>query len=111
MSDEHPRLSSERKTVHEMIGIYCRANHDSKNLCAKCSELRDYTDRALERCPYHEEKPTCAKCPIHCYSESMRSEVRKVMRFSGPRMLFRHPVMAIRHKMNGSRKAPERKKG
>ena len=111
MSDEHPRLARERKTVHVMIGIYYRANHDSLDLCAECSELSDYTDRALERCPYHEEKPTCTKCPIHCYSEPMREKVKVVMRYSGPRMLLRHPILAIRHKLNGSRKAPEREKG
>ena len=110
MSGEHPRLARERKTVHVMIGIYCRANHDSKELCAKCSELRDYTDRALERCPYHEGKPTCANCPIHCYSKPMRERVKVVMRYSGPRMLLRHPILAIRHKIDGRKQTPEREK-
>ena len=27
----------------------------------------------------------------------MRQKIRAVMRFSGPRMIFYHPVMAIRH--------------
>ena len=27
----------------------------------------------------------------------MREKIREVMRFSGPRMLFYHPTVAIRH--------------
>lgn len=27
----------------------------------------------------------------------MREKIRAVMRFSGPRMMFHHPVMAVRH--------------
>jgi len=27
----------------------------------------------------------------------MREKIREVMRFSGPRMLFHHPIAAIRH--------------
>jgi hypothetical protein len=27
----------------------------------------------------------------------MREKIREVMRFSGPRMIFHHPIMAIRH--------------
>jgi hypothetical protein len=27
----------------------------------------------------------------------MREKIREIMRFSGPRMIFYHPIMAIRH--------------
>lgn len=27
----------------------------------------------------------------------MRERIREVMRFSGPRMIFHHPVAAVRH--------------
>ena len=30
-------------------------------------------------------------------SDEMREKIRKVMRFSGPRMLFYHPVLAVWH--------------
>ena len=33
------------------------------------------------------------------YKPDMREKIREVMRFSGPRMLFYHPIMAIRHVM------------
>lgn len=38
----------------------------------------------------------CAKS-YNCYSKEMQEEIRKVMRYAGPRMLFVHPVLAIRH--------------
>ena len=30
----------------------------------------------------------------------MREQIRTVMRWSGPRMLFVHPVLAVRHMRN-----------
>jgi len=50
----------------------------------------------MSRCPFGPDKPTCAKCPIHCYKPQVRERVREVMRFAGPRMLLRHPVLAVR---------------
>ena len=33
----------------------------------------------------------------HCYKPEMRERIRQVMRYSGPRMITKHPVAAIRH--------------
>lgn len=52
-------------------------------------------------------KPTCANCPIHCYKRDMRGAIREVMRYAGPVMLLRHPVLAIAHLVDGRRPAPE----
>ncbi len=43
------------------------------------------------------EKTKCHKCPVHCYSQDMREKIREVMRFSGPRMMFYHPLEALRY--------------
>jgi len=32
--------------------------------------------------------------------------VRIIMRYAGPRMLWRHPVLSVRHWLDGLRKAP-----
>ena len=32
-----------------------------------------------------------------CYKPEMREQIRTVMRWSGPRMLFVHPVLAVLH--------------
>ena len=61
-------------------------------------------------CPFGEGKTTCARCPVHCYRKDMREKIRQVMRYSGPRMVYRHPVMAARHLMDGRRKEPLEKK-
>jgi len=36
----------------------------------------------------------------------MRERVRDVMRWAGPRMLWRHPWLAITHVLDGRRPAP-----
>lgn len=34
---------------------------------------------------------------VHCYKPAMREKIREVMRFSGPRMMLYHPVLAVSH--------------
>ena len=66
-------------------------------LCPQCQALLDYAHQRLERCKFGNEKPSCTRCPVHCYKPAMRQQIRQVMRFSGPRMLLHNPVLAIRH--------------
>ncbi|MFH1662375.1 MAG: nitrous oxide-stimulated promoter family protein [Chloroflexota bacterium] len=106
MDNKKPRIKREGDTVALMIELYCRRNHSRKELCDECAELLQYASQRLEKCPFGEGKTTCAKCPVHCYKPDMRQKIRTVMRYSGPRMLFRHPVMAFRHLMDGRRKTP-----
>lgn len=111
MSARHPRKIREYRTIAAMIRIYCRAHHHAGAVpCQACSQLLDYADRRLDTCPFHEDKPVCNKCTVHCYSKSMRERVRAVMRFSGPRMLYRHPWLALRHLLDTRRPAPELRK-
>jgi len=96
------KIDRERQTVAAMIRMYCRDRHGTKaELCAECSELALYADRRIEKCPLKEKKTTCAQCPVHCYRAEMREKVKDVMRYAGPRMLRRHPVMAIFHLLDG----------
>jgi hypothetical protein len=107
VSGNHPRITRERKTVEAMIDIYCQERHSTGNgLCQECKALRDYARQRLQRCPYQEGKTTCAKCPIHCYRPAMREQIRAVMRYAGPRMPYRHPLMALQHMVDGRRKEP-----
>jgi hypothetical protein len=93
----HPRLVRELKTVRAMIRIYCKAHHRSSDLCEHCAELLEYAERRLSNCPFQEQKPTCGKCTVHCYKPEMRKKIIEVMRFSGPRMMLHHPILAIAH--------------
>lgn len=101
------RMDRERRTVDAMVLIYCRGHHGTGGgPCDGCLELRGYAHARLERCRYQDAKPTCARCPVHCYRPDMRERVREVMRYSGPRMMLRHPVLAVAHLRDGRRKAP-----
>jgi hypothetical protein len=41
----------------------------------------------------------------------MRERIRNVMRYSGPRMVYRHPVLALFHMVDGRRKKPIKNTG
>lgn len=98
------RLERETRTIGTMIGLYCKNLHGSKNgLCAGCAALRDYAIIRVERCRFGADKPVCAKCSVHCYRRDMRERVRAVMRYSGPRMLLHHPVLAIGHLVDSAK--------
>lgn len=100
------RRRRELATIEAMARMYCRHHHGGPGLCRECKELHDYARRRLERCVFGDAKPTCANCTVHCYRADMREKVRAMMRWSGPRMLLRHPVVAILHMIDGRRPAP-----
>ncbi|MBI5878247.1 MAG: nitrous oxide-stimulated promoter family protein [Chloroflexi bacterium] len=92
------RITRERRTIKYMIEIYCKEHgHAGNSLCSECQSLYDYAMQRVDKCPFKDDKPTCAKCPVHCYKPAMREQVRQVMRFSGPRMALRHPLLTVLH--------------
>lgn len=123
----------EQEIVSQMIALYCKGNHSAHrsvslrerggemrqmregaalrergsgewwDLCPECAELEAYAHARSERCPFMEEKTFCSNCTVHCYRPEMRERIRTVMRYAGPRMLFHHPVMAIRHMIESQR--------
>ncbi len=97
------RLAREQKTVASMIRLYCSDHHHIKGLCEECRTLHNYSQDRLERCPYQDDKPTCKDCTIHCYQKEMKEKVREVMRYAGPRMIFKHPVLALWHLIDGKK--------
>ena len=118
------RIADEKKVVALMIRMYCRrhcrqqgrtaitdrtdrtgdtnqADNSSRTatspLCPECAALLDYALRRLDSCRFGNGKPSCRKCPVHCYRADMRERIRTVMRWAGPRMIFHHPLAATRH--------------
>ncbi|MBQ4284072.1 MAG: nitrous oxide-stimulated promoter family protein [Lachnospira sp.] len=88
----------EKKVVSVMIRLYCKKKHKTKGtLCTECNELNEYAKLRSDKCPFMETKTFCSNCKVHCYKSDMRDKIRKVMRFSGPRMIMYHPVLAVRH--------------
>lgn len=86
--------------------MYCRDRHSSNDLCAECHDLETYALDRLCHCPFGEGKTVCSLCPVHCYKPVMRQRVREVMRYAGPRMMTRHPLMAAFHLLDKRRKKP-----
>ena len=92
------RVGQEQRTVAKMIALYCHAQHHTQgSLCPECAELSAYAQARIARCAFLPDKPTCAKCPVHCYQPAMRAHMRKVMRYAGPRMLLHDPVATVQH--------------
>ena len=101
------RLAREWQTITAMISCYCQDQHAATATpCPECQGLLDYAAIRLGRCRFGLEKPVCAKCPVHCYQRARREQVRTVMRYAAQRMLWRHPILSVRHWLDGFRRAP-----
>jgi hypothetical protein len=101
------RIYREKKTIEKMIGIYCQKVHHRKQLCGDCKSMLAYSHRKLDKCPFHQEKPACSECKVHCYHKSEREHIREIMRFAGPKMLLKSPVLAIMHIIDQRTIAPK----
>ena len=102
MNKIEKKRQKEQYVVEEMIRLYCRKNHlkekrQEEQMCPDCQRLSDYAKQRSQKCPFMEEKTFCANCKVHCYKPEMGEKIRKVMLFSGPRMLLYHPVLAVWH--------------
>jgi len=110
-------IDREKRTVRAMVEIYCAGHHGGRRgrPCDACRELLDYSHDRLDRCPYGDEKPSCKSCPVHCYRPDPRERMREVMRYAGPRMLWRHPWLALAHlwqeRSRGTPGRPRRRRG
>lgn len=94
---EKNRLVTEKQVVETMIRLYCQKEHHSPQFCTSCESLLSYAADRIDHCPEGVHKPFCSRCTVHCYKPEMREHIRRVMRFSGPRMLLYHPLVAILH--------------
>lgn len=115
MQDKDKKQKQDKRIVHEMIVINCKGNHKEAfhtagGLCPACQELDDYATLRSDRCPRKEERIFCSTCPTHCYNQTKREEIRRVMRYAGPRIMRHHPIMGIKHLLaHVSHKRPEDK--
>jgi len=102
------RMNREWEMMEVMVRIDCRDHHAPMNgTCVECQQFLDYANMRLERCRFGAKKPTCANCPVHCYQPARRDQVKLVMRYAGPRMMWEHPIMSLGHWLDGFRRAPE----
>ena len=95
---KNKRINREKKTIEAMINLYCRKVHGPENgLCTDCLKVLEYSIKQTDNCVYGIDKPPCEKCPVHCYNKGMRQKIKTIMRFSGPRMIWKHPWFALIH--------------
>lgn len=100
------RIDREKKTIRSMISLYQRRCPDAQADVEHYQALNAYADKRLDKCVFGEEKPACKQCPIHCYQPAKREEMKQIMRWAGPRMLWRHPILTIRHLIDDRRPVP-----
>lgn len=96
--DVAEKRESEIKLVSEMIVLYCRGHHHADSVpCLECQQLIDCCTLRIRHCPREAEKTYCSACPHPYYQPEKRERIREVMRWTGPRMLFVHPTLAVKH--------------
>ena len=91
------RLTDDSSTVTAMIKIYCNGKHGTEELCDECRKLAEYAKMRLKNCKFGDKKPVCGRCTVHCYKPEMREKIKGIMRYSGPKMVYKHPVMLLKH--------------
>jgi hypothetical protein len=89
-------LLLEMELLEKMVSLFCREKHGGKDLCVPCSDLLLFAAGRLAKCPHH-PKPSCRGCRTHCFPQEQRGRVLEVMKHSAPRLLFRHPILLLRH--------------
>lgn len=97
MPGTEAKREREKRVVAEMITLYCLDQHKTASLCPECAALIRYAHERSDKCPFMESKTFCSNCRVHCYQPDMREKIRRVMRYSGPRMIRTHPILAVRH--------------
>ncbi|MFI3283959.1 MAG: nitrous oxide-stimulated promoter family protein [Erysipelotrichaceae bacterium] len=85
------KRNKEIDIVKLMIQLYIKKHPEEMN------DLAEYATNKIQKCPCMETKTFCSKCTIHCYDEKHHLQIKKVMRYSGPRMIFYHPMLTLKH--------------
>lgn len=101
------RVQREKLTIHRMIALYAKSCPDAVSDPEHYRSLNAYANKRLDKCVFGEAKPACKQCPVHCYQPAKREEMKQVMRWAGPRMLWRHPLLTVHHLIDDRRPVPE----
>lgn len=94
----------EKKVITEMVKLYCKKNHKNDKLCDECRDVLNYSLNRIDNCKYMDTKTFCSNCKAPCYGPKMKEKVKQIMKFSGPRILFHHPLLVISHMLSRFKK-------
>lgn len=110
MNDNYlKKVSEDKKIISTMISIYCngnshKANEENKvkdDICPNCKRLQEYAYSKIDKCPKLKsgKKAICGTCKNNCYmqDDELSNMMKAVMKYSGPRMILKHPLMTIKH--------------
>ncbi len=106
--DKTAKMKRDSEVLAEFINIYCMDLHkglemapvvsggmvgrclESANFsyCEECRKLLLHAVSKRVLYPF-DPKPSCKKCPTHCYGPGYRDMIREVMRYSGMRLIKR----------------------
>jgi predicted amidophosphoribosyltransferase len=90
------RIDRERHALTAQLHIYCRARHGAgQKLCSACADRQHYIAERMERCELRAAKPTCTTCAFRCYAPPQQVKLRAILRYAGPRLLRKHPLLAL----------------
>lgn len=86
-------------TLRNLFGIYCRKNHAPEKgvLCSSCQSELKYAVHKTKICTEKDMGKTCSECRVHCFEPEHREKIREIMRFSGPRLMWSHPLLSMRY--------------
>ena len=102
------KIKYEKAMIFYMIKLYCIHNHKdyqkihnktfgSKSICKECEELYNYACERTNKCRFIKSKTFCSACESHCYKKDMKEKIKKIMSYSGKRMIIHHPIAAFKH--------------
>lgn len=99
LSNERTKIEREKLTIRHMIAIYCRGHrHSASGICGDCTSILRYAYERVDMCPYNGTvKPACGLCRTNCFTPGMHGLFHSIMRYAGPRMMVRHPILTMLH--------------
>lgn len=100
------RIRREKLTIKRMIALYKQHCPEALPDPLHYDALYAYAVQRLDKCVFGEQKPACKQCPVHCYQPARREEMKQIMRWAGPRMVLRHPILTVRHLLDDKRPVP-----
>lgn len=100
------RIQREKLTIKKMIALYQRSCSDALPEPEHYQALYHFAEKRLDKCVFGEHKPACKRCPVHCYPYVKREEMKQIMRWAGPRMIWRHPLLTVCHLVDDKRPVP-----
>ncbi len=116
MKQTAANIQREQRTLAKFIEVYCHDQHKPAEaariplgsvdvqeiighiprLCPQCARLLAHAMIKRQNCPMV-PKPMCKHCPKHCYAPAYRQQIRKVMAYSGRKLVMRGRIDYLLH--------------